>query len=232
MVEVLYSDNHILVVNKPAGLSTQPSPTSDDSLEVQCKAWLKNEFNKPGNVFLHALHRLDKPVSGIVLFARTSKALSRLNEAMRARQMQKIYLAILEGTFSSDRGHLEHYLIHGDHYAHVGLKKNPQAKYASLHYKVIAREQNQTEVEIQLETGRYHQIRAQMAAIGHPVLGDRKYGSQIPFPNEGIALHHAKFIFPHPISRTPIVVNSQVGKTNRSLFFAQEMPRQKSLTME
>ncbi|MBA3238694.1 MAG: RNA pseudouridine synthase [Parachlamydiaceae bacterium] len=201
MLEVLYVDNHILLVNKPAGLATQPSPTSDESLESLCKEWVKEQYKKPGNVFLHAIHRLDKPVSGIVLFARTSKALSRLNESMREHEMQKVYIALVEGHLKDSEGRLEHYLVHGDHIAHLGTEKTAGAKRASLKYIVKERKGDCSLLEITLETGRYHQIRAQMAAIGHPVVGDTKYGSFKVYPNQGIALCHARFSFPHPISK-------------------------------
>ncbi len=201
MVEVLYVDNHILVVNKPAGIATQPSPTSDESLEQLCKNWIKQEYQKPGNVFLHALHRLDKPVSGIVLFARTSKALSRLNEAMRQKKMQKVYVATLEGKLHPLQGALVHYLVHGDHIAHVVTESSPGAKRAVLNYTVKEHKGGCSVVEIALETGRYHQIRAQMSAIGHPVVGDRKYGSSSESSGGSIKLRHARFSFPHPISQ-------------------------------
>lgn len=205
MFEVLYVDNHILVVNKPAGLATQPCPTSSESLELLCKNWIKQKFQKPGNVFLHALHRLDKPVAGIVLFARTSKALSRLNEAMREKKMQKMYAATVEGNLQPLQGTLEHFLVHGDHIAHLAAASTPGAKRAILHYTVKECQAARSLVEISLETGRYHQIRAQMAAVGHPVVGDRKYGSFIAAPAGTIALRHVRFSFPHPISQEQLL---------------------------
>lgn len=208
-VDVLYVDNHILVVNKPAGIATQPSPTSDESLEVDCKRWIKEQYQKPGNVFLHPIHRLDKPVSGIVLFARTSKALSRLNASMRAREMQKIYTAEVEGSLDRQEGVLEHYLTHGDHYAHVSSPTCKEAKRACLKYVVKDRRKGTCIIEITLETGRYHQIRAQMAAIGHPVVGDAKYGSALQAPAEGaIALSHTQFTFPHPITQEALTFST------------------------
>lgn len=200
-VEVLYEDNHILVVNKPAGIATQPSPTSSESLEADCKQWVKERYQKPGNVFLHPIHRLDRPVSGIVLFARTSKALSRLNASMRAHEMQKVYTAQVEGILTTSEGTLEHYLTHGDHYAHLSSPTSKDAKRACLNYVVIEQRDSISIVEITLGTGRYHQIRAQMAAIGHPVIGDVKYGSTKHMPEGTIALSHTKFSFPHPITQ-------------------------------
>lgn len=200
MLEILYVDNHQLVVNKPAGLLTQPSGTEEDSLEAQAKAWIKQEYQKPGNVFLHAVHRLDKPVSGIVLFARTSKALSRLQECMRNKQTRKVYIALVEGVLKESEGTLEHYLVHDEHCATVSHSKDPSAKYARLQYKVLERQKDHTRVEVVLDTGRYHQIRAQFSAIGHPILGDKKYGSQQPFQEGCIALRHTHFEIPHPIT--------------------------------
>lgn len=198
--KVLFVDNHILVVDKPAGISTQPSPTSNESLELLCKNWIKEKYQKPGNVFLQPIHRLDKPVSGIVLFARTSKALSRLNASMRANEMKKTYLAMVEGDLSPSQGRMEHFLLHGDHYAHIVPATTVGAKRACLNYSVIENRENSTLVEISLETGRYHQIRAQMSASGHPIIGDSKYGSKQSLKVEGIALSHIRFSFPHPVS--------------------------------
>jgi 23S rRNA pseudouridine1911/1915/1917 synthase len=200
MLDILYVDNHILVVNKPAGIATQPSPTSDESLELLCKNWIKETYKKPGNVFLHALHRLDKPVSGIVLFARTSKALSRLNQAMRDKKMHKTYTGLVEGSLTPLTGTLEHYLTHGDHIAHIVSPSTPTAKRARLSYTVKQTLPFASLVEISLETGRYHQIRAQMSAIGHPIIGDTKYGSSMTLTSGNIALCHSHFSFPHPIS--------------------------------
>lgn len=198
-IEILYVDNHILVANKPAGLATQPTPTSDDSLELYCKNWVKNKYQKPGNVFLHALHRLDKPVSGIVLFARTSKALSRLNESMRKKEMQKVYMATLEGKLQPQHGTLQHFITHGDHIACLSSASNPEAKCAILHYEVKEYQEKFSLVEVRLETGRYHQIRIQMSSMGHPVVGDRKYGSTTRLSEGAIALRHIRFSFPHPV---------------------------------
>lgn len=198
-LDVIYEDNHQLVVNKPAGLLTQPSGTAQDSLEAQAKLWIKQRYNKPGNVFLEAVHRIDKPVSGLVLFARTSKALSRLQEAMREKKSKKLYMAMVEGTFEEKEGILEHFLIHDDHQARVTTSEK-EGKLARLHYRVIKTEGNQTLLEIDLETGRYHQIRVQLSAIGHPILGDKRYGSTKPYHEGAIALHHYNLQIPHPIT--------------------------------
>lgn len=206
--EILYEDKHLLVVNKPAGLITQPSGTDQDSLECQCKQLLKIRDQKPGNVYLHAVHRLDKPVSGIVLFAKTSKALSRLNAALRAKNFQKVYLALAEGVFIRPTGILEHYLIHDDFQARVAGSSDPKAKLSRLHYRVLKVEELKSLVEVTLETGRYHQIRAQLAAEGHPIVGDTKYGSQTYLGAGYIALHHCRLSLPHPVTGQVITVES------------------------
>jgi 23S rRNA pseudouridine1911/1915/1917 synthase len=205
---VLYHDNHLLAVNKPAGLLTQPSGTDKDNLEDRSKAWIKNIKNKPGNVFLHAVHRLDQAVSGIVLFACTDKALSRLNAEMRTHRFTKIYHAVVSGVPPQPQGSLRHFLIHDDHHATLVNKDHPDARECLLDYKTLKQSGNQTLLEIQLHTGRYHQIRAQLSAIGCPVAGDEKYGSMIKLPGGVIALHHARLTLIHPVSKTELVIEA------------------------
>lgn len=197
-LEILYEDNHLLVVNKPAGLLTQPSGTDHMNLEELCKSWIKEKYHKPGAVFLEAIHRLDKPVSGIVVFAKTSKSLSRLQAFVRSKTMQKIYYAIVEGFVKQKEKTLEHYLIHGDYKAHLSTQEKERSKKSRLHYQLVKSLQELSLLEISLETGRYHQIRAQLSAIGHPILGDTKYGSHVNLPSDVIALHHYKLQIPHP----------------------------------
>ncbi len=197
---VLYIDNHLAVAVKPCGMLTQPDEQNTPSLEAFVKKWIKKEYAKPGNVFLHAIHRLDKSVSGLVLFARTSKALSRLNEQSRLQEIQRVYIAEVEGALSKPEGQLDHYLVHGDHRAVVSTEKDPEAKHARLYYKTLKTKPHSTLVEIELETGRYHQIRAQFAAIGHPIYGDRRYGSKIG-DGAAIRLHGSKLSFQHPVTQ-------------------------------
>lgn len=199
-LEVVYQDNHQLVVIKPAGLLTQPSGTDQPNLEALAKAWVKEHFNKPGNVFLEAVHRLDKPVSGLVLFGRTSKALTRLHESLREKKARKIYIALVEGCPGKPEGVLEHYLVHEEHHASVSISKDPKAKLSRLTYRVLKKSNGLSLLEIELDTGRYHQIRAQLAANGTPILGDLKYGSRQPFVPNVIALHHSRLEIPHPIT--------------------------------
>lgn len=208
----LFEDNHLLVLNKPGGLLTQPDNTGQDSLEAQAKAWIKDRDQKKGNVYLHAVHRIDKPVSGVVLFAKTSKALSRLNASMRAKETRKIYLSWVEGILSSNEGTLEDFMVHDDFRAMIVPSHHPQGKKGRLNYRVIEKTGEKTEVEIQLETGRYHQIRLQFATLGHPILGDRKYGSNQPYKPHCIALHHMRFEIPHPITKERMVFEAPIPK--------------------
>ena len=227
-LDVLYHDNQMLAVNKPAGLLTQPSGTDKDNLEDRAKAYIKEVKGKPGNVFLHAVHRLDQVVSGIVLFACTDKALSRLNADMRAHRFTKIYHAVVSGVLPQKEGSLRHFLIHDDYRAEVAKEGDPDARECLLDYKVISKQVGTdrravrpssggalgdsalptTLLEIQLHTGRYHQIRAQLAAIGCPIVGDEKYGSKVKLPGGAIALHHARLTVIHPVSKVEVVIEA------------------------
>ncbi|MEM1282634.1 MAG: RluA family pseudouridine synthase [Chlamydiota bacterium] len=199
--DILYEDNHILVVDKAPGILTQPSGTEQPNLEIFCKDFLKKRDNKPGNVYLHAVHRLDKPVGGIVLFAKTSKALVRLNADIREHTTRKHYEALLFGRLEKDKGTLENYLIHDNHFGMVVSKDTKKAKLARLHYEVIEVKNNVTRVSIELETGRYHQIRVQFAHIDHPIVGDRKYGSTHQYNGNSIALIHKNLTIRHPTKK-------------------------------
>lgn len=203
-MEVIFCDNHILVVAKPAGMSTQPHDGVERNLTDLAKAWVKKEYKKPGNVFLEPIHRLDKPVSGLVLFARTSKALSRLQEMMRQRHIHKTYFAWVEGVLPDAQGTLEHYLVHDEHKARVVNSTHSEGKLARLHYTLKEKKGERCFVEIALETGRYHQIRAQFSSIGCPVVGDAKYGSSSS--REHIALHHGRLQFQHPVTKEPLTL--------------------------
>jgi 23S rRNA pseudouridine1911/1915/1917 synthase len=207
---VLYHDNHLLAVDKPAGLFTQESGTGRSSLEEQAREWVRVEKNKPGQVFLHAVHRLDTVVSGVVLFARTSKALSRLNEQMCAGETEKIYQAQTEGLPPQPEGMLCHWLRHGGGRAELARAgAEGGAKRCVLHYRTLERRGLESALlEIRLETGRYHQIRAQLAAMGCPVAGDVKYGARQRLPGEGIALHHFQLTVLHPVTRKPLILQA------------------------
>lgn len=200
----IYLDNHVFVVEKPAGLPTQPRPSGGESLEGEAKAWIKQKFHKPGNVFLTPVHRLDLPVSGLVLFARTSKSLSRLQAQMRARKIHKTYYARVEGSLKVKKGCIRHFITHGKGRAKIVAQA--QGKEAVLSYRTLKEWKDKTLLEVELHTGRYHQIRAQLSYMGHPICGDVKYGAKNP--SDRIELHHGKLTFFHPISQEEIVVKS------------------------
>jgi len=198
--EIVYLDNHLLVLNKPAGWLTQPNESLDSNLEEFGKQWIKQHFQKPGNVFLSAVHRLDKPVSGIVVLARTSKALSRLNEFFREGKVEKTYFSIVEGKVSEEEGVLESWIVHDSHQARIVKEHTAKAKQCLLKYRVLKIQKPYTLLQISLDTGRYHQIRAQFSSHGLPILGDKKYGG-ISWKLDQIALHHGEFKIPHPITK-------------------------------
>ena len=200
--EILYEDNHLLALMKPPGMLTQPNQTEKLSLEEWGKAYLKKKYEKSGNVYLHAIHRLDQPASGIVLFARTSKALSRMMSEMRLSRIQKTYHALVEGHLKERKGELLHTLSKSSFKSSVASS----GKKAHLAYEVIKTLPQQSLIEIKLFTGRYHQIRVQFAHIGHPLIGDTKYGAQ---PAPRLALHHSVVSFYHPVSKENIIIRSE-----------------------
>ncbi len=208
-MEPLYIDNHLLVLDKPWGLLTQPSGTERDSLEDQGKEYLRRRFQKPGAVFLEAVHRIDRLVGGVVLFARTSKALSRLNAAQRAGEFTKTYRARVSGGPKEPRGTLEDWLVHDDFCARVVSPKTPGAHACRLTWEVLEQADGETLLEIGLQTGRYHQIRAQLAHAGMPILGDRRYGGR-PHQQDAIALVSWQLQFNHPVTKEPITVESRL----------------------
>lgn len=192
-MDILYEDNHILAVDKPPGIETQ------GELEAGAKEYIKSKFNKPGEVFLHAVHRLDQRASGICLFARTSKALSRLSKSLRENKWERTYLARVETAPEGPEGVLVDYLRHGEGRA----EPDPQGKRCELSYQVIG----PNLLRIKLKTGRYHQIRAQLGARGMPITGDVKYGAK-RVPGPGIALRHVRLAFPHPVKDETVVVTA------------------------
>lgn len=198
-LQVLYEDNHLIAVFKPAGVLTQADSSGVPSLMEVTKEWLRTRHQKPGNVFLGLLHRLDKPVAGIVLFARTSKGASRLSEQFRARTLRKIYWAVVEGTTAPSKI-LTHYLSsEAVPRVQVFEAAGPELKRAGLTFRTLKSGNGKSLLEVELETGRKHQIRAQLSYIGHPILGDKKYGSTTAGPNQGIALVAKRLEFRHPV---------------------------------
>ena len=198
-LHVLYEDNHLLALNKPAGLPTMGVTADRDSLLVQAKEYIKERYQKPGNVYLGAMSRLDAPVSGVVLFARTSKAAARLTEQFRTRAVEKIYWALVEGEVDPAAGQLTDLMRADERHRRMHRTATPGSgtQEARLSYRRITALPAGTLVEVRLETGRKHQIRVQMSGRGWPVLGDRKYGSSKSFP-AGIALHSRRLFFTHP----------------------------------
>lgn len=202
--EILYCDNHILVAIKRAGEVTQLC--DQENLEQKILLYLQKKYNKE-RPFLHVVHRLDKPVGGLVLFARSSKALQRLNTSMREKNIFRTYEALVENVWDLPKeGKLVHYLKKEEHKTKVFTKANRETKEAILLYSVLSQKGN-TRLEIQLITGRYHQIRAQLMAVGHPIVGDKKYGSTTN--NSHIALHQTKLTFTHPVTKEEMSFQSK-----------------------
>ena len=211
---IIFIDNHLIAVTKPAGLLTQPDRNTDESLIDQTRQWIKEKYNKPNNVFLGLVHRLDRNVSGVVLFARTSKAASRLSKQFREGTPKKHYRAIVLGKLKEEHTTLVHYLRKDKSLrATVFPRETPTAKRSELSYKVINSLENKSLLEVSLSTGRFHQIRAQMAFIGHPIIGDVKYGAPEPLPNQEIALYAHKLVFSHPVSNEEITLTAPEPKT-------------------
>lgn len=214
---ILYEDNHIIAVNKSTSEIVQGDKTGDEPLSETIKKYIKEKYNKPGDVYLGVTHRLDRPVSGVVLFARTSKALTRLNEMFKTQQVKKTYWAIVKNKPENPAGRLEHFLLRNEKqnksYAHD--KFVPNAKQAALTYKLIGQSDTYCLLEIELETGRHHQIRCQLAKMGCPIKGDLKYGSPRSNPNGGISLHARSVEFIHPVSKELVRITAPVPEDDR-----------------
>ena len=212
-MEVLYEDNHIIAVNKTCSEIVQGDKTGDTPLSEIVKAYIKEKYNKPGEVFLGVTHRLDRPTSGVVLFARTSKALTRLNAMFQSHeQIQKTYWAIVQGCPKQAEGRLENWLIRNEEQnkSYIAKPNANNAKKAILCYRTLVRGENYTLLEVNLETGRHHQIRCQLAAIGCPIKGDLKYGAKRSNPDGGISLHARQIAFIHPVSKQPLCITAPV----------------------
>lgn len=211
-LQVLHEDNHIIVVNKRVGDIVQGDKTGDKPLSDVVKEYIKDKYNKPGEVFLGVVHRLDRPTTGIVVFAKTSKALTRLNELFKNRETQKTYWAIVKNKPVNREDKLVHFLRRNEknNTSKAHIKEVPDSKIASLDYKTIKELNNYTVLEINLHTGRHHQIRAQLSAIGSPIKGDLKYGFDRSNPDGGIHLHARKLVFIHPVSKENISIVAPV----------------------
>jgi len=211
-VGLLYEDNHIIIVNKRAGEIVQGDKTGDVPLSEEVKAYIKERYHKPGDVFLGVVHRLDRPVSGLVLFARTSKALTRLAEMFRTRQVHKTYWAIVANQPPQPEGTLTHWLTRNpkNNTARAYDREVPGSKQAILDYRVIGHSDRYWLLEVDLHTGRHHQIRCQLAKMGCPIRGDLKYGAPRSNPDGGISLHARRLWFEHPVSHQLIDLTAPV----------------------
>ncbi|MDO4225639.1 MAG: RluA family pseudouridine synthase [Bergeyella zoohelcum] len=215
--QIVFEDNHILVINKHAGQLVQGDKTGDFSLLELLKKHIKDRDQKPGNVFLGLVHRIDRPTSGLVIYAKTSKALSRFTQMIKNREIQKTYWAIVPKEMIPQRQKLVHYLKKNEknNKAIVFPRATEGAKEAILHYEIIKTLDNYLLLEINLETGRHHQIRAQLSKIGIPIKGDLKYGSPRSNPDGGISLHARRLDFIHPVTKEPICITASVPKNDK-----------------
>jgi 23S rRNA pseudouridine1911/1915/1917 synthase len=213
---VVYEDNHIIIVNKTASEIVQGDKTGDVPLSETVKQYLKEKYHKPGNVFIGVTHRLDRPVSGLVVFAKTSKALSRLNEMFKNSEVKKTYWAIVKQTPAETEGELVNYLVRNEkqNKSYAYDTEKPGSKKAILHYRLIARSDNYSLLEVDLKTGRHHQIRCQLAKMGCPIKGDLKYGFPRSNPDGSICLHARRVRFVHSVSKELIDVVAPVPSDN------------------
>ena len=213
---VVYEDNHIIVVNKTASEIVQADKTGDTPLSETVKQYPKEKYQKPGNVFLGVTHRLDRPVSGLVIFAKTSKALTRLNEMFRAGEVKKTYWAVVKNAPKESEGELVHFLVRNEkqNKSYAYDKEVPNSKKAVLDYRLIGRSENYYLLEVDLKTGRHHQIRCQLAKMGCPIKGDLKYGSPRSNPDGSICLHARRVRFVHPVSKELIELKAPLPEGN------------------
>lgn len=213
---VVYEDNHIIIVNKTASEIVQGDKTGDTPLSETVKQYLKEKYQKPGNVFIGVTHRLDRPVSGLVVFAKTGKALSRLNEMFRNGEVKKTYWAVVKNRPPQEEGELVHYMVRNEkqNKSYAYDREKPGSKKAILHYRLIGYSQNYYLLEIDLKTGRHHQIRCQLAKAGCPIKGDLKYGASRSNPDGSICLHARNIRFVHPVSKELIEVEAPIPSDN------------------
>ena len=213
---VVYEDNHIIIVNKTASEIVQGDKTGDTPLSETVKQYLKEKYQKPGNVFIGVTHRLDRPVSGLVVFAKTSKALSRLNEMFKTKEVKKTYWAVVKNRPPHEEGTLAHWLVRNEkqNKSYAYDKERPQSKKAVLNYRLLAASDNYYLLEVDLQTGRHHQIRCQLAKMGCPIKGDLKYGFSRSNPDGSICLHARSISFVHPVSKEQITVEAPLPAGN------------------
>ncbi|HET7361506.1 MAG TPA: RluA family pseudouridine synthase [Salinimicrobium sp.] len=207
-LQVLYEDNHLIIVNKRPGDIVQGDKTGDTPLSEVVKAYLKKKHNKPGNVYLGVVHRLDRPTSGIVVFAKTSKALPRLNKLFKEKEVEKIYWAVVKNPPPKEKSTLTHFLKRNpkQNKSHAHKNEVPESKKAVLDYELIKKLKSYFLLKINLHTGRHHQIRSQLSAIGCPIKGDLKYGFDRSNKNASIHLHSRELSFVHPVKKEPLKI--------------------------
>lgn len=212
--EILYEDNHLLIINKRVSDIVQGDKTGDLSLDRILKDFIKVRDDKPGEVFLGIPHRLDRPVSGITVFAKTSKALSRMAQLFKDKAVEKIYYAIVDRCPQPEAGTLQHYITRNtrQNKSYVNERETPGSKLARLHFRRLASSDQYHLLEVELETGRHHQIRAQLASIGSVIKGDRKYGARRTNKNGGISLHARRIAFIHPVNGERLEVTAPFPK--------------------
>jgi 23S rRNA pseudouridine1911/1915/1917 synthase len=215
-LEILYEDNHLLAINKPAALPTMGLAEGEMTALVAAREYVRRKYDKPGNVYLGTVSRLDAPVTGVLLFARTSKAASRLSAAFKSRDVEKIYWAVTEGPPPVPAARLEHYLRKDERHKRVHLcgPEASDAQLAQLSYVLRGEAPPRSWLEVRLETGRKHQIRVQLAAAVAPILGDRKYGATVKF-RDGIALHARRLVLEHPVRKTPLTIEAPLPRSWR-----------------
>ena len=220
-MEILFEDNHLIAINKSISDIVQVDKTGDESMEQKVKQYVKAKYNKPGEVYIGVAHRIDRPVSGVVLFARTSKALARLNQMFQDKTVKKIYWAIVKERPLQESGTLIHYIVRDSKknksFAHD--KEVPDSKKAILHYKILDKSDNYYLLEIQLETGRHHQIRCQLSKMGCPIRGDLKYGYNRSLDDGGINLHSRYIEFLHPVTQELIKITAPAPSDNLWKYF-------------
>ena len=210
MLDILYEDNHIIAINKKSSDLAQGDKTGDPSLDNEVKKYVGEKYNKPGAVFLGVVHRLDRPVSGVILYARTSKALSRLNEMFRTKDVKKTYLAIVKESPPEEEGTITNFLkkIEAQNKSYVFDKQVNGSKEASLSYRIVGHSERFYMLELQLHSGRHHQIRAQLANVGCPIKGDLKYGYPRSNDDGSISLLARRLEFIHPVSHEKIIITA------------------------
>ena len=213
--EILFEDNHLIIINKKPGILVQGDITGDISLIEVTKDYIKNKYNKKGNVYLGLVNRIDRPTSGIVIFAKTSKALSRMNEILRNREIQKIYWLIISNKFASNNGKIEGWFRKNSkqNKSYFFESQVTNSKFGSLSYKKLKTLDNYCLVEVELITGRHHQIRCSFSELGYPIKGDLKYGSKRSNKDGGIYLHSRRVEFIHPVSKNKILLEADTPRT-------------------